>query len=75
MLHADDMFVLAVSSNELRVVLTLVKEYYNKWSLTVNRLHTQCYIIAASRKKLPDFYFGNDPVILEVVDECIRDYV
>ena len=51
LLYADDTIVLAESVNELQMVLNAVKEYCNKWSLTVNTSDKNCYILTWLRKK------------------------
>ena len=66
--NADDTIVLAESVNELQMALNAVKEYCNKWSLTVNTSKTKIVIFSRGCvRNLPNLYFGND--LLGVVDE------
>ena len=59
LLYADDTIVLAESINELQVALNAVKEYCNKWSLTVNTSKTKIVIFSRGRvRNLPELYFG-----------------
>ena len=68
LLYADDTIVLAESINELQVARNAVREYCNKWSLTVNTSKTKIAFFSRGRvRNLPELYFGND--LLDFVDE------
>ena len=70
LLYADDTIILAESPEDLQKALNAVKDYCDRWHLTVNASKTKVVIFSRGKvRKKPSFYYANET--LEIVDDFV----